>query len=195
MTLDGTLSKLLSVGHGNSLSSSLMKLHTLLATTLLTFTAAHASEGEKVSLPAPDVSGLNQDGVNIKFTDVYAKGPTVVFFYPKANTPGCTKQACSLRDAFADLSKKGVQVLGVSFDQPEAQKKFRDDFTLPYDLIADPEGKIVDAFGVKRMERGTMTLAARQAFLVKDGKIVWKDTQASTDKQAEDIQRVLAKAK
>jgi peroxiredoxin Q/BCP len=171
-----------------------MKLSSLFASLVLAV-SLHAGQGEKVSLPAPDVAGPNQDGKLVKFTDVYAKGPTVVFFYPKANTPGCTKQACSLRDAFADLSKKGVQVLGVSFDKPEAQKKFRDDFTLPYDLIADPEGKIVDAFGVKRMERGTMTLAARQAFLVKDGKIVWKDVQASTDQQAADIQRVLAETK
>mgnify|MGYP000898453310 CR=1 FL=1 len=167
----------------------------LLATALLAAAPTWAGEGEKVSLPAPDVSGLNQDGVNVKFTEVYAKGPTVVFFYPKANTPGCTKQACSLRDAFADLTKQGVQVLGVSFDKPEAQKKFRDDFTLPYDLIADPEGRIVDGFGVKRMERGEVTLAARQAFLVKEGKIVWRDAQASTDKQAEDILRVLKEVK
>jgi peroxiredoxin Q/BCP len=174
-----------------------MKTRLLVLTALFNslFGLANAGEGEKVSLPAPAVSGVNQDGETVNFADVYAKGPTVVFFYPKADTPGCTKQACSLRDAFADLTKEGVQVLGVSFDKPEAQKKFKDKFTLPYDLIADPEGKIVDAFGVKRMERGTMTLAARQAFLVKDGKIVWKDVQASTDQQAADIKRVLAEAK
>ena len=79
----------------------------------------HAGQGEKVDLPAPQVSGTNQDGKTVRFADVYAKGPTVVFFYPKANTPGCTKQACSLRDAFADLSKDGVQILGVSVDKPD----------------------------------------------------------------------------
>jgi peroxiredoxin Q/BCP len=165
---------------------------TILALAASLFTSVQASEGEKVDLPAPMVSGINQDGTAVNFADVYAKGPTVVFFYPKANTPGCTKQACSLRDAYADLSKEGVQVLGVSFDKPEAQKKFKDDFTLPYDLIADPEGKIVDAFKVERMVRGSANLATRQAFLVKDGKIVWKDTKASTSEQAADIKRVLA---
>ena len=148
-----------------------------------------------MNLPAPQVSGINQDGDTVKFADVYAKGPTVVFFYPKADTPGCTKQACSLNDAYAGLSKDGVQVLGVSFDKPEAQLKFKDKFKLQYDLIADPEGKIVDAFGVERIVKGTTNLASRQAFLVKGDKIVWKDTKASTAEQAADIKRVLAEAK
>lgn len=154
--------------------------------------AAEGQKGEVVDYPAPLVSGVNQDGVTVNFADVYQKGPTVVFFYPKANTPGCTKQACSLRDAFAELSKDGVQVLGVSFDKPEAQKKFRDDFTLPYDLIADPEGKIVDAFKVERMVKGLLNLATRQCFLIKGGKVIWQDKKASTAEQADDIKRVLA---
>ena len=159
------------------------------------FGSAHAGQGEKVSYPAPAVSGINQDGATVNFADVYKKGPTVVFFYPKADTPGCTKQACSLRDAFADLGKEGVQVLGVSFDKPEAQKCFKDKFTLPYDLIADPEGKIVAAFKVEKMARGLLSLAKRSCFLVKDGKVVWQDYQASTDQQAADIKRVLSELK
>ncbi|MDB6006659.1 MAG: alkyl hydroperoxide reductase/Thiol specific antioxidant/Mal allergen, partial [Prosthecobacter sp.] len=113
----------------------------------------------------------------------------------KADTPGCTKQACSLRDAFADLSKQGVQVLGVSFDKAEAQKAFKDKFTLPYDLIADPDGKIVEAFKVEKMLKGLFSLAKRSCFLIKDGKVVWEDYQAATDQQAADIKRVLAEAK
>jgi peroxiredoxin Q/BCP len=159
------------------------------------FGVANAGEGEKVSYPAPAVSGVNQDGVTVNFADVYKKGPTVVFFYPKADTPGCTKQACSLRDAFADLSKDGVQVLGVSFDKPEAQKAFKDKFTLPYDLIADPEGKIVEAFKVKKMMKGILPFASRSCFLIKDGKVVWQDYDASKEEQAADIKRVLAEAK
>ncbi|MBE7498158.1 MAG: peroxiredoxin [Verrucomicrobiaceae bacterium] len=170
----------------------LLMLSALLSTLLGT---ARAGEGEKVSYDAPAVSGVNQDGATVNFADVYKKGPTVVFFYPKADTPGCTKQACSLRDAFADLSKDGVQVLGVSFDKPDAQKAFKDKFTLPYDLIADPEGKIVEAFKVEKMARGLLSLAKRSCFLIKDGKVVWQDYAASTDKQAEDIKRVLAQTK
>jgi thioredoxin-dependent peroxiredoxin len=159
------------------------------------FGSAHAGQGEKVNYPAPEVTGVNQDGKTVNFADVYKKGPTVVFFYPKANTPGCTKQACSLRDAYSELSKQGVQVLGVSFDKPDAQKKFQQDHKLPYDLIADPEGKIVEAFKVEKMMRGVIPLASRQAFLIKDGKVVWHDAKASTDQQAEDIKRELAAAK
>lgn len=171
------------------------RILTLVACAATLIQGALAGEGEKVNLPAPQISGVNQDGQTVNFADVYAKGPTVVFFYPKANTPGCTKQACSLRDAFADLTKEGVQVLGVSFDKPEAQKKFKDDHTLPYDLIADPEGKIVDAFKVSRISKGDMSLASRQAFLIKGDKIVWKDTKAATAEQAADIKRVLAETK
>jgi peroxiredoxin Q/BCP len=174
-----------------------MKKTLLMLTTLLStlFGTAQAGEGKKVSYDAPAVSGVNQDGKSVNFADVYAKGPTVVFFYPKADTPGCTKQACSLRDAFADLSKEGVQVLGVSFDKPEAQKAFQQKFTLPYDLIADPEGKIVAAFKVEKMAKGLLSLAKRSCFLIKGGKVIWEDYAASTDKQAEDIKRVLAESK
>jgi peroxiredoxin Q/BCP len=174
-----------------------MKTRLLMLTAIFNalFGTAIAGEGEKVSYDAPVVSGVNQDGVTVNFADVYKKGPTVVFFYPKADTPGCTKQACSLRDAFADLSKEGVQVLGVSFDKPDAQKAFKDKFTLPYDLIADPEGKIVAAFKVEKMLKGVLSLAKRSCFLIKDGKVVWQDYQASTDQQAADIKRVLGEQK
>ncbi len=174
-----------------------MKTRLLMLTAIFhaLFGTASAGQGEKVTYPAPAVSGINQDGATVNFADVYKKGPTVVFFYPKADTPGCTKQACSLRDAFADLSKEGVQVLGVSFDKAESQKAFKDKFTLPYDLIADPEGKIVEAFKVKKMLKGLLSLASRSCFLVKDGKVVWQDYQAATDQQAADIKRVLAETK
>jgi peroxiredoxin Q/BCP len=153
------------------------------------FSTSQAGEGKKVDLPAPEVSGQNQDGKEVKFADVYQKGPTVVFFYPKASTPGCTKQACSLRDAYETLTKQGVQVLGVSMDKVESQKTFHTNQKLPYDLIADPEGKIVDAFKVEKMAFGK--LASRQAFLIKGGRIVWHDAKAATDQQAEDILREL----
>ncbi len=171
------------------------RLLTLTAIFHALFGTAIAGEGEKVSYDAPVDSGVNQDGVTVNFTDVYKKGPTVVFFYPKADTHGCTKQACSLSDAFADFSKDNVQVLGVSFDKPEAQKAFKDKFTLPYDLIADPEGKIVAAFKVEKMLKGVLPLAKRSCFLIKDGKVVWQDYQASTDQQAADIKRVLGEQK
>ena len=79
--------------------------------------------------------------------------------------------------------------MGVSTDKVEAQKKFHSAQNLPYDLIADPEAKIVDAFKVAKIAMGK--LAAREAFIVKGGKIIWHDAKASTDKQAEDVLAVL----
>ncbi|HCN30077.1 MAG TPA: peroxiredoxin [Verrucomicrobiales bacterium] len=156
------------------------------------FGLAKAGPGESVDLPAPEVAGINQDGREVRFAEVYARGPTVVFFYPKAGTPGCTAQACSLRDAFAELHKQGVHVLGVSTDGQAAQKKFRGDHKLPYDLIADPEGKILAAFGVSKVLGGLLPYSSRQCFLIKGGRVIWRDTSASTSQQADDIRRVLA---
>jgi thioredoxin-dependent peroxiredoxin len=144
-----------------------------------------------IGSPGPAVKGTNQDGVVVDFKEVYAKGPTVVFFYPKADTPGCTAQACSLRDAFSDLTKQGVQVLGVSLDGQKAQQAFRDKYKLPFDLIADPEGTLLQAFGVGKMLKGMLPLASRQCFLFREGKLVWHDASASTATQAADITAAL----
>ena len=141
---------------------------------------------------APDVTATNQDGQTIKLGDAYKKGPVVVYFYPKADTPGCTKQACSLRDAFAALTDKGVTVFGVSHDSVDQQKEFHTKYKLPFDLLADKKKEIGKAFGVPSNQLG---MASRQAFLVSGGKIVWRDLKASTDKQAEDVLAALASLK
>ena len=118
----------------------------------------------------------------------YSSGYTLVYFYPKADTPGCTKQACSLRDSFVQLSDKGVRVYGASTDKPADQLAFKKKYRLPFTLIADTEKKLVSAFGVPL----TMGYSSRQAFLFKDGKLVWLDRSASTDKQAEDVLNFIA---
>ncbi len=94
---------------------------------------------------------------------------------------------CSLRDANEELQKKGVKVFGVSFDTVETQKAFAEAQELPYDLIADPDGKVVKAFGVP--SRGKF--ASRQAYLFKDGKLVWRDLKAKTEGQAADVLKAL----
>ena len=172
---------------------SIMRHFAQLMTAAL-FTSHASAEPLAVGAALPKVTQQDQDGKAVDLATANT-GFVLVYFYPKADTPGCTKQACSLRDAFADLSKEGVQVLGVSFDKAEAQKAFKDKFTLPYDLIADPEGKIVAAFKVEKMLKGLFSLAKRSCFLIKDGKVVWQDYQAATEQQAADIKRVLAEAK
>ncbi len=151
-----------------------------------------ANQGAMVKPPyeAPAIKSIDQDGNPIDFAEIYKKGITVVYFYPKADTPGCTKQGCSLRDAHSELMAKGVQVLGVSVDKPEANKKFKEKFHLPFTLVCDPEGKVLEAFKVSKIP--VAGLATRQCFVIQGGKVVWHDPKASTDKQADDINAVLA---
>jgi peroxiredoxin Q/BCP len=149
-----------------------------------------SAEPLQVGAAAPAVSGVTETGATLALADVYAKQPyTLVYFFPKADTPGCTKQGCSLRDAYEELTQKGVAVIGVSTDGVEAQKAFKDKFHFPFTLIADKDKTVIAAFGVPT---SVMGFATRQAFLVKDGKIVWADYKASTDKQAADVLKVLA---
>ena len=89
----------------------------------------------------------DQDGNTISLSD-YARTPVVLFFYPRADTPGCTTEACSFRDAIDDLKAAGVTLLGISRDTVKAQKKFADKFSLKYPLLADPDEKICNYFGV-----------------------------------------------
>ena len=164
----------------------------LLAMSVFTFLGlVRNADALPVGAEAPKVTGIDQDGKPLALADYYAKGPVLVYFYPKAGTPGCTLEACSLRDAFVDLSKDGLQVVGVSMDTSEAQKKFQDSNHLPFPLIADKDGAVAKAFEVPT----TMGMAKRQSFLIKDGKIVWADLSASTAKQAEDVKKALAAAK
>lgn len=162
----------------------------ILAMSFLSSLFASASEGRKVEpYAAPQVEAVDQDGKTVKLADFYAKGMTLVYFYPKASTPGCTAQACSLRDAYESLTKAGVQVIGVSTDSVASQKKFADKQKLPFTLLADPDGKVVKAFGVKTIP--IIGFSTRQAFLIKDGKVVWRDEKASTAEQAADVLQVI----
>jgi len=146
---------------------------------------------DRIGQPAPKIKAIDQNENEVDFEALYKKGTVMVFFYPKANTPGCTAQACSLRDAYEDLTSEGVTVVGVSTDSAKAQKRFEDQYKLPFTLVADSDKKVVKAFGVPT----TMGFAKRQAFLIKDGIIVWYDSSASTEKQAADVKEQLKKLK
>jgi peroxiredoxin Q/BCP len=121
---------------------------------------------------APALTSVDENGKPVNLADTFKKGLTLVYFYPKADTPGCTKEACALRDKWEDVQKLGITVIGVSMDTPEAQKAFKDKYKLPFTLLADTEGAVVKAFGVAMRRVGVPT---RQSFLVKEGKIVWHD--------------------
>ncbi|ROH96019.1 thioredoxin-dependent thiol peroxidase [Chryseobacterium daecheongense] len=95
----------------------------------------------------PEFEGINQDGKTIKSSQLIGK-KLVVFFYPQANTPTCTVEACNLSDNYSKLKKAGFQLLGVSADSVKKQKNFHNKFAFPYDLIADENRDLVEKFGV-----------------------------------------------
>ena len=139
---------------------------------------------------APEVTAVTETGQKINFADVYAKQPyTLVYFYPKADTPGCTAQGCSIRDGYEALTGKGVAVIGVSHDGVAAQKAFKDKYHLPFTLVADTDDTVIGSFGVKTYPGG---MAHRSAYLIKGGKIVYTDYKGTTKTQAQAILDVLA---
>jgi len=162
---------------------TLLMIFTVITWLGLTSGASPIDVGTRI----PNVGGIDQDGNHVDFRKAASTDFVLVYFYPKADTPGCTAQACSLRDAYMKLHDKGVRVFGVSMDSPEAQTKFRAKYNLPFTLIADERAKVIEAFGVPR----TFGFANRQAFLFHDGMLVWRDLKASTKEQANDVLRVL----
>ncbi len=157
---------------------------TLMAVNIFALLAKADPAPLAVGDPAPEVTGIDQNGKAVNFADVYAKGITLVYFYPKAGTGGCTKQACSLRDGFGDLTAKGIQVIGVSHDDVGAQKKFEEKYQLPFTLIADKDGKVAEAFKVGLLPGG---FTKRESFLIKDGKVAWVELKAKTEGHAEQV--------
>lgn len=96
---------------------------------------------------APNFKGVDQDG-KTHTPDDYKGKKLVVFFYPRADTPGCTAEACDLRDNYERFKARGYELLGVSADSPKKQGKFRDKYSLPFPLIADEDKAVINAFGV-----------------------------------------------
>lgn len=127
-----------------------------------------------VGKKAPAFSGVDQNGNSIALKDFKGK-KVVLYFYPKDDTPGCTAQACNLRDNHSELLKKGFVVIGVSVDSVKKHKKFEEKYELPFSLVADEDKKIVEAYGVwgeKKFMGKTYMGTTRTTFLIdEDGKI------------------------
>jgi peroxiredoxin Q/BCP len=141
-----------------------------------------------VGQPAPDFTTKDQDGKPVHLADLKGK-PVVVYFYPKDETPGCTKEACAFRDAWNDLKKKGVTIIGVSTDSDESHKAFIAHHKLPFTLVSDPKGELAAKYGVP-VSGGYV---ARQSFVIgADGnvkKIYRKvDVSAHAGEIASDLQ-------
>ena len=123
---------------------------------------------------APDFSTTDQSGKKVTLKDYRGK-KVVLYFYPKDDTPGCTKEACAFRDHFAEFKKLGVEVLGVSVDTEKSHKSFAEKFKLPFTLLADPDHSIADAYGVygeKKFMGRTYLGVKRVTFLIDEkGKV------------------------
>lgn len=123
---------------------------------------------------APEFLGLNENGKEIKLSDFKGK-KLALYFYPKDNTSGCTAQACNLRDNYEDLKKAGYEVVGVSIDSQESHIKFKQKNNLPFNLIADTDKKLVEAFGVygvKKMYGREYMGTYRTTFIINEKGIV-----------------------
>lgn len=125
--------------------------------------------GWSIGDPAPVLQATNQDGVIVDLSAAYARGPVLIYFYLRANTPVCTSHACRFRDGFEQLHENGVQIYGVSGDPKDRLRDFKTRQHLPFDLLTDPAGEIASAFRVPSF----FGFAARRAFLVREGKIAW----------------------
>ncbi len=139
---------------------------------------------------APGFSAVDQHGATVDSAQFKGK-KIVLYFYPKDDTPGCTKEACNLRDNYNVMLEKGFAVIGVSPDTVESHKKFAAKFDLPFPLLADPELKIIKAFGAwgeKKMYGKTYEGLLRTTFVISgDGTIEEVIQKVKTDKHAEQI--------
>jgi peroxiredoxin Q/BCP len=119
---------------------------------------------------APLIQGKDQNGKEWKLADVVGKKVVLLYFYPKDDTPGCTKEACGFRDRIGELKQDNVELIGVSFDSSESHQKFISKYSLNFPLLADTDGTIADAYGVRMPGKN---MARRTSFLIGlNGKIV-----------------------
>ena len=123
---------------------------------------------------APEIFGVDQTGKEIRLSD-FAGSKLILYFYPKDNTPGCTAEACSLRDHYAELQASGCAVIGVSKDGEASHRKFIEKQSLPFSLIADTECKLNEAFGVwreKKMAGRTYMGTVRTTFIIDENGVI-----------------------
>jgi len=144
--------------------------------------------------PAPDFTLATDDGSDLGLRDLRGQ-KVVLYFYPKDDTPGCTKQACGLRDSIGDIEKAGARVLGVSPDSVKSHQKFRDKYGLPFTLLADEDHAVADAYGVwkeKSMYGKKYWGNERTTFIIdEDGRIAHVLPKVKPEEHADQILELL----
>lgn len=155
--------------------------------------AADAPSMPKVGDKAPLVEGKDQDGKTWKLSDEVGKKIVLLYFYPKDDTPGCTKEACGFRDSIESLKQDNVEVIGVSFDSGASHQKFISKYNLNFPLLADSDGKIADTYGVRMNGR---SMARRVSFLIGlDGKIAHVTDSPNAETHLTQMKEAAAKLK
>ncbi len=150
-------------------------------------------EGKK----APGFSLANQDGERVSLSD-YAGKHVIVYFYPRDETPGCTKEACGFRDLWSEIEAAGAVVLGVSPDSSASHRRFIDNHSLPFTLLADPEKELMQAYGAwgeKKMYGKTVTGTIRSTVWIgPDGNVVrhWRRVPKAADHPAKVLEALQA---
>ena len=146
--------------------------------------------------PAPDFELTSDSGESVKLSELRGS-PVVLYFYPKDDTPGCTTQACGIRDAYGEFEREGAVVLGVSADDERSHTKFRDKYELPFTLLADPDHAVAEQYGVwgeKKNYGKTYMGIIRSGFVVdRDGNLAAAKVNVKADKHREWALAELAK--
>jgi thioredoxin-dependent peroxiredoxin len=139
--------------------------------------------------PAPDFTTVNQDGATVQLSKLRGK-PVLIYFYPKDDTPGCTKESCELRNEYAEYQKLGAMIFGISRQDASSHKEFKAKYRLPFDLLVDADGKIAESFGVGKIF--LLGWLQRQSILIgADGKIAKLYRKVSPSSHADEVLRDL----
>jgi thioredoxin-dependent peroxiredoxin len=145
--------------------------------------------------PAPDFELTSDSGETVRLSSLRGK-PVVLYFYPKDDTPGCTKQACGIRDAYGEFERAGAVVLGVSPDDESSHVKFKEKYALPFTLLADPGHEVADEYGVwgekKYMGRSYMGVDRSTFVIGEDGTVKKVLQNVKPDTHADDVLAVLS---
>ncbi|MFW5812005.1 MAG: thioredoxin-dependent thiol peroxidase [Alkalispirochaetaceae bacterium] len=143
---------------------------------------------------APDFTLPDQDGKEVRLAD-YAGKRVILYFYPKDDTPGCTKEACSIRDTFPALSEKDAVVFGISADSVESHRKFKAKHNLPFTLLSDPDKQVIQAYGAwgtKKMYGKEYEVIMRYTYLIApDGTVEKAFDKVKTASHGEELLGVL----
>lgn len=146
----------------------------------------------KVGDNAPDLKLPDADGNLYSLSSYRGKSPVVIYFYPKADTPGCTKQACGIRDEWKKFEEAGIPVLGISVDSKEDLKKFREKYSLNFPLLSDEKQVVTKAYGVLNL----LGFASRVTFIVdKEGKIAHIIDKVDVNTHAKEVYELASKLK